>query len=107
MADAVVERCPEVGRELLLLAQRGQQRDRDAAARLAVEARPAPDLAPRKTREELLKFCCDGRSAREGPVDVGVAHNLAANLEAAFELFVWHCSTSWCRSNRPRRKQFR
>ena len=54
----------DVHRELLVVAERDQRGQRDAAARPAVEARARPDLAPRVAGDQVLEVGGERRSCR-------------------------------------------
>ena len=95
--DAVADRGAHVHRQLVLGAQRGQQREREAGARAPVEAGARPYLAPRDAGQVLLERRPVLRGAPEGPVDVLVAEHLAPH---AFAVVSHQPSRSWSASAR-------
>src|SRR4029077_2049136 len=68
--------------ELALGPDRHQRAERDKAPLAALEARPGPHVAPRRSRDELLEARRELRRARQRAVDVRVAEHLAAHAEA-------------------------
>jgi hypothetical protein len=91
---SVVQRPPQVHRQLIIVTQGDQHPDRDAASRPAVETRPVPDLTPRIAREELLELLGERRSAGFRAVDMGVAQNFPPDPRSPLTELLAHCSTS-------------
>ena len=87
----------DVHRQLVLRAQRGEQRERQARARAAVEPVAPPDLAPRDVGQVRLERRRVLRRAPQGPVHVLVAEHLSPHSLAV----VCHQpSRSWSSSAR-------
>src|SRR5690606_20130142 len=84
LAHAVVDRAADVQLELMDAADRAQHRQVDDAARLAVQARPAPDAAPAVFGRELLQRALELVlvAAFDRRLHIFVAQHLAANLQA-------------------------
>ena len=78
----VVAGGTEVQLELLLVAQPGQQRERDDRAGAAVEMRPRPDAAPGAFGDEALEIAVQRGDARNRAVDMRVAEHLPPGAHA-------------------------
>src|SRR4029079_5981012 len=80
--------------------------ERDRAARAAVQARAAPDVAPGGAGDVLLERLGEGRGAAEATVDVLVAEHLAADALAVLRTRRrrWHTVLAGgCRGHSRRR----
>src|SRR5215203_603842 len=81
--QAVANGCAHVQLQFVEAAQRDKRGEGDAAPRPAVQAGASPDLPPGVPGYEVLEVCGEVRRLPDGPVDVLVAQDLAANLHTA------------------------
>src|SRR5690606_22859225 len=86
-AHTVADGGADMHGELTLTPQRGEQRQREHAARAPVEPWASPYLAPCGLGQVLLPRSGDGGGLRERAVDVGVAEDGTAHRHARFEWF--------------------
>ena len=84
---AVVERTAHMARELMLLAQGREEGHRDQAARLHVESRALPHIAPGIAGNEFLNRLGEGRGIAKGIGHEVLAHDLLARGQAFVEVF--------------------
>jgi hypothetical protein len=80
--ETVPQRRSDVHRELVLATRRDERRNRDAAARPAIEARPRPDLPPGVARDEVLELLGEVGRARGRAVDMLVAEHFSPYCHA-------------------------
>jgi len=83
---SVAKGAADVQRQLALAPERRQHRQRDRAARAAVEAVARPDLAPRVAGDEVLERGREPGRPPDRRIDVGVAQDLAARPLAVAQL---------------------
>src|SRR5439155_8763729 len=96
IAESVAPGGADVHGQLVLLAQRGEDRQRDRAAGAAVEAIAGPDAAPCLLGDELLERRGELGGPLHGAVDVLVAEHLAADPHAALVGVVFgHAASRW------------
>jgi hypothetical protein len=79
-----------VHRQLVVLVERGEHRQRDQVPRAAVEAGPRPDAAPRHFGDEALEVGVDRRGGGLRARDVLVAEDLLPDGQAPLERVVRH-----------------
>src|SRR3954447_22558634 len=92
---ALVERRPGVHAEFVEAAQCDQRAEDEHAPCADVEAGAGPDLAPRVTRDQVLKFRGVRRGMSDGAIDVRMSEHLPPDRHARLVTFsLIHARTS-------------